>query len=367
MTVLRQRRTINMSFQSFIDQAISPWMQSGGPQDDIVLSTRIRLARNLSHYPFPLKAPAEMMKKVNDAITASLSGQSIGHYENLQYLSLDDISSLDTHALVEKHLISPYLVEHAHHSGVLLSTNEQLSIMINEEDHLRMQLYFPGLQLEKALEEAFQVDDEVEACLSFAFHEKYGYLTTCPTNVGTGLRASVMVHLPALSMTNKLSKMIPAINQLGLVVRGIYGEGTEALGNIYQVSNQVTLGRTERDIIDNLQSVIIKLIDHERAVRKMLMKNSALELEDRIYRSYGVLKHSRLIESKEAAKCISDVRLGIDVGYITDISKTILSELMVLTQPAFLQQYAKSHLNQHERDQKRSAMIRERLTLEIED
>ena len=353
-----------MSLQSFIDRAISPWMQEGGPADDIVLSTRIRLARNLSEDPFPLVASSEALKKVSHHVTEALQGETISHYEDLQYLALTDLSTLDTRALVEKHLISPYLFEHSAHSGVLLSANEQLSIMINEEDHLRIQLYFPGLQLEEALSEAFLVDDAIESKLNYAFHEKYGYLTTCPTNVGTGLRASVMVHLPALSMTKKLQKMIPAINQLGLVVRGIYGEGTEALGNIYQVSNQVTLGRTEKDIIDNLSSVITKLIEHERAVRVMLTKQSGVELEDRIYRSYGTLKYSRLIESKEAAKCISDVRLGIDVGYITDISKTILSELMVLTQPAFLQQYAKRHLNQHERDEKRATMMRERLTLE---
>lgn len=356
-----------MSLQSFIDRAISPWMQQQGPADDIVLSTRIRLARNLNDYTFPLIADQDDLQKVSADVKAAFSGESIGNYQDLQYLDLNDLHVLNKRALVEKHLISPYLVEQDHHSGVLLSSNEQLSIMVNEEDHLRIQLYFPGLQLEQALEEAFIVDDAIETKLNYAFHEKYGYLTTCPTNVGTGLRASVMVHLPALSMTNKLSKMIPAINQLGLVVRGMYGEGTEALGNIYQVSNQVTLGRTEKDIIDNLSSVITKLIEHERTIRTMIMNKSSVELEDRIYRSYGILKYSRLIESKEVAKCISDVRLGIDLGYITDVSKTILSELMVLTQPAFLQQYAKRHLTQHERDQKRATIIRERLILENDD
>lgn len=353
-----------MSLQTFIDQALSPWMQTSGPEDDIVLSTRVRLARNLGDVPFPRKASGEELAQVRAKIKAHGDQQSCGAYAHLSFVDMEELTNLEKRALVEKHLISPYLVEHEKASGVLLSENEQLSIMVNEEDHIRTQVYLPGLQLSKALSEAFMIDDWLEEKSDYAFDEKRGYLTSCPTNVGTGLRASVMLHLPALALTKKLPKMIPAINQLGLVVRGIYGEGTEALGNIFQVSNQVTLGRSEEEIIENLESVVKKLIEHERELRTVLTNESEKRLEDRIFRSYGILKYCRIIESKEAAKYISDVRLGIDVGLIENVSPQILNELMVLTQPAFLQQYAKGKLTQQQRDIKRAKIIRERLNLE---
>ncbi|MBU5594703.1 protein arginine kinase [Amphibacillus sp. MSJ-3] len=353
-----------MSLQSFIDKAISPWMQEEGPDHDIVLSTRLRLARNFTDVPFPLMAEDEKLKIVTNWIKEHFNHQSFEQYKNLEYFAMEDLQPLEKQVLVEKHLISPFLVERQKESGVLLSKNEQVSLMVNEEDHIRLQLYFPGLQLDRALEEAFKFDDWLEEKIDYAFDEDHGYLTSCPTNVGTGLRASVMMHLPALTLTGKVRKMIPAINQLGLVVRGIYGEGSEAAGNIYQISNQVTLGRTEQDIIDDLHSVVEQLIDQERYAREFLVEKSGLRLEDRIFRSYGILKYSRIIESKEAAKCLSDLRLAIDIGYIKNLSTAILSELMVLTQPGFLQQYAQETLTPEQRDIKRAMIIRERLRLE---
>ncbi|MCZ0703506.1 protein arginine kinase [Natronobacillus azotifigens] len=353
-----------MSLQSFINEAISPWMQEDGPDNDIVMSTRVRLARNFSNVPFPLTANKEKLSVVSNTLKTHFENQSFEQYENLEFFSMEQMQALEKRVLVEKHLISPHLVEKDLESGVLISNNEQVSLMINEEDHIRLQLYFPGLQLDRGLKEAFRFDDWLEEKINYAFEEKRGYLTSCPTNAGTGLRASVMMHLPALTLTRKMSKMIPAINQLGLVVRGMYGEGSEALGNIYQISNQITLGRSEQDIIEDLQSVVEKMIERERFARKMLVEQSALRLEDRIFRSYGTLKYSRIMESKEAATCLSDLRLGIDVGYIDHLSKTILNELMVLTQPGFLQQYAKETLNAQQRDIRRASIIRERLSLE---
>lgn len=353
-----------MSLQSFIDQAISPWMQEEGPDHDIVLSTRIRLARNFTDVPFPLMAEDEELKIVSNWIKEHFSQKSFAQYENLEYFAMEDLQPLEKQVLVEKHLISPFLVERQKESGVLLSKNEQVSLMVNEEDHLRLQLYFPGLQLERGLEETLKFDDWLEEKIDYAFDENRGYLTSCPTNVGTGIRASVMMHLPALTLTGKIRKMVPAINQLGLVVRGIYGEGSEVAGNIYQISNQVTLGRSERDIIQDLHSVVEQLIARERDARQMLIDQSELRLEDRIFRSYGILKHSRIIESKEAAKCLSDLRLAIDIGYIKNLSTAILNELMILTQPAFLQQYAQETLIPEQRDMKRATIIRERLRLE---
>ena len=353
-----------MSLQSFIDQAISPWMQEEGPDHDIVLSTRIRLARNITDVPFPLMADEHNRQVVSNRLKEHFDKRSYSDYKNLEYFDMAGLEPLEKQVLVEKHLISPLLAERQNESAVLLSENEQVSIMINEEDHIRLQLYFPGLQLERGLAESFKIDDWLEEKVDYAFDPDLGYLTSCPTNVGTGLRASVMMHLPALTMTGKVRKMLPAIHQLGLVVRGIYGEGSKAHGNVYQISNQVTLGRSEQDIIQDLHSVVKQLINHEREARQLLIKQSGIRLEDRIYRSYGILKYSRIIESKEAAKCLSDLRLAIDLGYIQDLSTTVINELMILTQPGFLQQYAQEILTPEKRDAKRASIIRERLSIE---
>lgn len=355
-----------MSLQPFINEAISPWMKEEGPDNDIVLSTRIRLARNFEQFTFPIIANEDELTPIVDLIKEHYHHQSFADYQDLEYISMEELKPIQKRVLVEKHLISPNLADKSKNSGVLISKNEQVSVMVNEEDHIRMQLYFPGLQLEKALESAFAFDDWLEEKIDYAYDEHRGYLTSCPTNVGTGMRASVMMHLPALTLTQKLNKMIPAISQLGLVVRGIYGEGSEAIGNIFQISNQVTLGRSEADIIDNLLSVVKKLIEQEQFARQLLVEQSELRLENRIFRSYGTLKYSRIIESKEAATCLSDLRLGIDVGYINHLSKSILNELMVLTQPGFLQHYAKETLSANQRDIRRASIIRERLKLENE-
>ncbi|MCP3033243.1 protein arginine kinase [Halobacillus sp. A1] len=353
-----------MSLQQFINEAISPWMKEEGPDSDIVMSSRIRLARNFQNYPFPIISSEERMEEILQFFKEEYAGKSFRDYHQFEVVEMDKLQSVEKRVLVEKHLISPHLTEHSKHSASLISQNEQVSIMINEEDHIRIQLYFPGFQLDRALEQASQLDDWLEEKVDYAFDENRGYLTACPTNVGTGMRASVMMHLPALAMTQQITRMTPAINQLGLVVRGIFGEGSEALGNIFQISNQITLGKSEEDIVEDLHSIVKQLIDQERKARQALMHRSGVQLEDRVFRSYGVLKHSRIIESKEAAKCLSDLRLGIDLGFIDHIPKTILNELMVLTQPGFLQQYAKESLSPSERDVRRASLIRERLQLE---
>ncbi|WP_082235798.1 protein arginine kinase [Halobacillus massiliensis] len=353
-----------MSLEQFMNEAISPWMNQEGPDSDIVLSSRIRLARNLQKYPFPIIADEERLEEVLNIFKDGFAGKSFRDYENFEVVQMSDLQPTEKRVLVEKHLVSPHLIEQSKHSASLISQNEQVSIMINEEDHIRIQLYFPGFQLDRALEQASQLDDWLEEKVDYAFDENRGYLTACPTNVGTGMRASVMMHLPALTMTQQITRMTPAINQLGLVVRGIYGEGSEALGNLFQISNQITLGKSEEDIVEDLHSVVRQLIDQERKARQTLMQRSGMQLEDRVFRSFGVLKHSRIIESKEAAKCLSDLRLGIDLGFIDNIPKTILNELMVLTQPGFLQQYAKESLTPSERDIRRASLIRERLLLE---
>ncbi|GAB2568386.1 protein arginine kinase [Gracilibacillus alcaliphilus] len=353
-----------MSLEHFMSEAVSPWLKEDGPDSDIVMSSRIRLARNFSAYPFPLIAGDEQMEHILHIMLNIFDQRSFADYKKLEFVKMSDLKAIEKQVLVEKHLISPHLADKSDYGAVLISENEQVSIMINEEDHIRAQLYFPGFQLGGALEQAFQLDDWLEEKVDYAFDEDRGYLTCCPTNVGTGLRASVMMHLPALAITRKINRLIPAINQLGLAVRGIYGEGSEALGNIFQISNQITLGRSEEDIIEDLKGVVEQLIEHERQARRVLVEQSPLELENRLFRSLGVLQHSRIIESKETAKCLSDVRLAIDLGFINNISKSILNELVVLTQPAFLQQYAKRRLSPNERDVFRASVIRERLNME---
>ncbi|MUK90444.1 protein arginine kinase [Ornithinibacillus sp. L9] len=353
-----------MTLQHFMNEAISPWMREDGPDSDIVLSSRIRLARNFADRKFPIIADNNDLEEIRDFFRNEYENASFRDYDNFEFFPIKDLSAVEKRVLVEKHLISPLLAKHGEFAATMISHNEQVSVMINEEDHIRIQLYFPGLQLSNALTKAFEFDDWLEEKINYAFDETKGFLTSCPTNVGTGMRASVMMHLPALALTKQINRMMPAINQFGLVVRGIYGEGSEAIGNLFQISNQITLGKTEEDIIEDLQSVVHQLIEHERKARTRLMEQSGTKLEDRIYRSLGVLKYSRIIESKEAAICLSNVRLGIDLDIIKNISRNILNELMVLTQPGFLQHYAKKTLTANERDVLRATLIRERLQLE---
>jgi protein arginine kinase len=353
-----------MSLERFISDAISPWMKREGPESDIVLSSRVRLARNLQQFVFPIAAEKESAHQVIDTIEASLKEEQVTEARNLEMLKMAELKPIEKRVLVEKHLISPHLAEQAKYGAVLMNEDESISIMVNEEDHIRIQCLAPGFQLEEVLHEANSIDNFIESQVDYAFDERIGYLTSCPTNVGTGLRASVMMHLPALVLTKKMSRIIPAINQLGLAVRGIYGEGTEAQGNIFQISNQMTLGKSEADIMEDLAGVVSQVIQQERAARKQLQDGLKLQLEDKLYRSLGILENCRIIPSKEAAQCLSDVRLGIDLKILNGISKTILNELMILTQPGFLQQFAGEVLNPDERDIRRATLIRERIKLE---
>lgn len=341
-------------------------MCSDGPDSEIVLTSRIRLARNIEGVKFPLLFSKEEAENVIQQVEGAIINESNQPFGQLELLSMNNLNTLEKRVLVEKHLISPQLAEQSPNGAVILSEDEEVSIMINEEDHIRIQCIKPGLQIEEAIKEANTIDDLLEKKVNYAYHVEMGYLTSCPTNIGTGLRASVMMHLPGMVLTQQMNRIIPAIQQLGLVVRGIYGEGSEALGNIFQISNQITLGRSEKDIIEELKSVVTQLIEQEKEARNALAQTSNIQLEDRVFRSYGILCNSRIMETKEAAKCLSDVRLGIDMGYIKNISKSILNELMILTQPGFLQLYAGEEMNPNERDIRRAVLIRERLKLETE-
>lgn len=356
-----------MSLHRFIDEALSEWMRGGGPESDIVISSRIRVARNLRTNCFPMLATNQQSQEVLDQVKAAAKARSMSKLGyKFEWIELSSLNELEKRVLVEKHLISPNLANESRNGAVILSENEAISIMVNEEDHLRIQCLFPGFQLKNAWELADSIDDYFEAKLDYAYDEHRGYLTSCPTNVGTGIRASVMLHLPALVITQQINRILTAITQVGLAVRGIYGEGSEALGNLFQISNQITLGQSEEEIINNLHSVAKQIIEHERAARVKLQQESSTRLLDRVSRSYGILSHAAIMDSKEAAQRLSDVRLGIDLGMIRGVSSSVSNELIVMTQPGFLQQYAGQKLTAEERDVRRAEMIRERLKNMVE-
>jgi len=354
-----------MAVQDFLSDA-SRWMREDGPHSDIVISTRIRIARNLSDLPFPILMndgqAEEITRRVAEAVfSPEFQERAGGSYE---IIPLQNVPPVDRQALVEKYLISTSLVEHARRSAVALRDDEAVSIMINEEDHLRLQVLMPGLQLGAAWELATTIDDLLEAKLNYAFDEKYGFLTACPTNVGTGIRASVMLHLPALVVTQQINRVLSALGQVGLVVRGVHGEGTDAVGNLFQLSNQITLGQSEEEIIQSLESVARKIIEHEQQARHFLMQENREVIEDRIARSFGILAYARRLDSRESMQRLSDVRLGIDLGVIKGVSQNILKELMVMTQPAFMQKYSGTELAPGERYWRRADLVRERLRMD---
>lgn len=351
-----------MSNLRFTEQALSEWMRGNGQDSDIVISTRIRVARNLQHLPFPLLATGEQSGEVLERLTGVLKDQEelkeLGPFHTIR---LDEIEELDKRVLVEKHLISPSLADESRNGAVMLTEDESVSIMINEEDHLRIQCLYPGFQVHEAWERATTLDDLFEDKVDYAFDDKRGYLTSCPTNVGTGLRASVMMHLPALVMTQQINRILSAVSQVGLTVRGIYGEGSEAVGNLFQISNQITLGQTESEIIDNLHSVALQIIEHEKNARERLLSESKLRITDRVMRSYGILSYAEVMESKEAAQRLSDVRLGVDLGLLNGPPSSVMNELNVMTQPGFLQKRFGETMNHSERDVYRARLIRETL------
>jgi len=346
----------------FTEQALSEWMRSGGgSHSEIVISSRVRIARNLQHIPFPLLASQEQSEEVLEQLTPVFNGEVATEYGSFQMVKLDELDELDKKVLIEKHLISPSLVNDSKGGAVILNDDESVSIMINEEDHLRIQCLFPGLQVQEAWERATAIDDVFEASVDYAFDDKRGYLTSCPTNVGTGLRASVMMHLPALVMSHQINRILSAVNQVGLTVRGIYGEGSEAVGNIFQISNQITLGQTETEIIENLQSVVMQIIEHERHARERLLSDSALRITDRVMRSYGILSYAAVLELKESAQRLSDIRLGVDLGILEGPSVSVMNELNVKTQPGFLQKMFGDEMSTTEKDMYRAKLLRETL------
>ncbi|MGG6312250.1 protein arginine kinase [Paenibacillus macerans] len=350
-----------MTHLRFTEQPLSEWMSRDGKESDIVISSRVRIARNVLHQPFPMLSTNQQSEEVLTQLQNVLSDERLQAFGKLYPILLTDLDDLDKRVLVEKHLISPNLAGESRNGAAFISEDESLSIMINEEDHLRIQCLYPGFQVQEAWEKATAIDDIFEAHVDYAFDDRRGYLTSCPTNVGTGLRASVMMHLPALVLTQQINRILTAVTQVGLTVRGIYGEGSEAMGNLFQISNQITLGQSEAEIIENLYGVVLQIIQHEKTAREKLISESRLRMMDRVMRSYGILSHAYIIDSKEAAQRLSDVRLGVDLDLIDNVSAQALNELNVLTQPGFLQKKFKESMSPGERDMFRAKLIRERM------
>lgn len=341
-------------------QHCGEWLRGTGPDSDIVMSSRIRLARNLAEFPFPNRAD-EAAKAEIDALMSERMA-ALAQRQKLNYIRVSDLNALDRQFLVERQLISRELSESSGPRGVGISDEENISVMINEEDHVRMQVIHSGFALDDCWAEINRVDDLLEQEISFAFDERLGYLTACPTNVGTGIRVSVMLHLPGLVLTKDIQKVFQALQKLRLAVRGLYGEGSQAMGDFYQISNQVTLGRSEEDLIKTIKEVIPSILKYERRARESLLRDSRDGLHDQISRAFGILSSAQTITSEETLHLLSSVRMGINLGLIEELEIPAINELLILTQPAHLQKVRKTPLESAERNIARASLLRQRLT-----
>ncbi len=335
------------------------WLRGSGPDSDVVVSTRIRLARNLADFPFSNRASPLQKGEIESLLRERLL--RIDNGTRFSYVQVHSLNHLDRQFLVERQLISREHAASEGQRGVAIEPQESRSVMINEEDHLRLQVLRSGLALEEAWQEIDRLDDLIEQRVNYAFSEEFGYLTACPTNVGTGMRASVMLHLPALQMTRQLEKVFRALQKINLAVRGLYGEGTRASGDFYQISNQVTLGKSEADILREIREVIPQIIDYERKARAALLRESRPTILDRVYRAYGTLRSATLMTSDETIDLLSCVRLGINLHLIEDLTIPAVNELFLLTQPAHLQKLQGVVMEPEERNAARANFLRHRL------
>ena len=347
-----------MTIHEFLSPPVETARRSG-PHDRIVMSSRVRLARNLRGLAFPLWAKKPERIKALEIIRPAV--ESLPQLTGAFSQTMDSLATLDKQILVERHLISREHAAKTAGSGLVLNKEESLCVMINEEDHLRMQALRPGLQLRQAWMAIDQVDTELERKLDYAFSPELGYLTACPTNLGTGIRVSAMLHLPGLVLAEQINQIISSVNKLGLAVRGLYGEGTEALGNVFQVSNQMTLGEVETEIVERLNKVLLQIIEHEENGRAMLLEKKPKIVFNHIGRAYGILANAHSITSKETMNLLSLMRLGVDLGEFPSTDRALIDELFVVTQPAHLQKQFTEKLVAEERDLLRADMLRDRL------
>lgn len=337
------------------------WQISETDPEELVISSRIRLARNIKNVPFPHKLSIEESQKVVKDIEDAFYTTS-NFKEKFETIYLWKKELLKYYSFAEKHIISPALIENEDKSAFIHDKADTVSLMINEEDHIRLQCITGGFNLDECYDMANKYDDLLEETLEYAFNEKLGYLTACPTNLGTGLRASVMLHLPALTMNNNMNGILKALTQVGITIRGLYGEGSKAEGCLYQISNQITMGISEQDVIKNLKAVIKQIVSQENQTRENIYRSYKYELEDKIYRSLGILRSATLMKSEECMNLLSSVRMGVEMGIIKDVDKVSLNKLLILIQPASLQSELHSNLTEAERDINRARIVRNMLT-----
>lgn len=336
---------------------MAKWLEDLGEDEDVVVSTRLRVARNVEKYKFPNIISMDE----SDALTKEIL-ESVKESEDIyKFHRIIDLSDIERFVFVEEHLISPGLLKIKDKSSFLLREDEKVTIMINEEDHIRIQVLLSGSNMEEGWKICSEIDDLLESKINYAFHEKMGYLTSCPTNVGTGLRASIMVHLPCITMAGQLNVIMEQLRKIGLTIRGLYGEGTKSLGHLYQISNQTTLGEKEENIIRKLNKVTYEVVNRERSTRNYLMEKNSLVIEDKIFRSLGILRYNRMISSKGAMFHLSNVKLGCDMGIIDGMDSKSIIKLMIEIQPAKVQKSLNKIMIKEERDMNRSIIIRNRL------
>ena len=337
---------------------MNKWYIGEGPDNDVAVSVRIRLARNLVGYPFPSRLDVGAKKQIDELVKAALTDDSL-KTEEFQYVEMDKLSDIEAYSMVERHLISPDFAERRQGRALLFLKDESVSIMLNEEDHLRLQVMSAGLSLEEAYTLAEKIDRILDSKLNFAFDERLGYLTQCPTNLGTGMRASIMLHLPALEACGAINMLGTTVSKIGLTLRGTFGEGSTAKGAMYQLSNQVTLGISERAAIDNLKSITEQVMEKERTARKNFLPLE--ELEDKVWRAYGILKMARLLSGEEFMDYISTVRLGVCLSILETVKIKTINELIMTTGAATLQLKAGESLNSGSRDRQRAELVRKKL------
>ncbi len=338
---------------------VGGWLKGCGPNSDIVISSRIRLARNIARTPFPHWAKKENGEKVLGMASAAFV--QVPALKDSLFLRLEDVDSIDKQFLVERHLMSNEHAIRSNQKGLLVNPDENVAIMVNEEDHLRIQAMESGFDLDATWQAIDVIDTRLSELLPYAFKRDWGYLTACPTNTGTGLRGSVMLHLPALVMTRQINRVLEAIAKLSFTTRGLYGEGTQASGNFFQISNQVSLGQREDEILGNIKGVIKQIIDQEQRAREALRQEHHELLDDRVWRSFGTLKSAHIISSNETVELLSMLRLGHDLGILQGMERGLINELFILTQPAHLQKLENKKLSSNERDVKRAQIIRQKL------
>lgn len=347
-----------MTLDDFISNT-GEWLKGKGANSNIVMSSRIRLARNLTKTPFPNKAQKKDLDHILGVVLDAMKDSNF--FKNSLFLRISDIDSVDKQFLIERHLMSHEHAAQPDGKGLFISKEEVLSVMINEEDHLRIQVMQSGLNLDDTWEIASSIDDELSAKLDFAYSIHWGYLTACPTNTGTAMRGSVMLHLPALVMTKQINKVMAAISKLSFATRGFYGEGTQSTGNFYQISNQVSLGHSEQEVIQNINGLMRQVIEQEEQARQALLLQNKPMLEDKIFRSCGIMKNAHIISSQETVELLSMVRLGVDLGIVKDVDRNAINELFIMIQPAHLQKIEGKKLSASERDTKRASLIRSKL------